>query len=337
MRHRDKRRSNSSAVRCQSGVTLIELMISMAVGMFVVLAATALLLSTKSGYLVQDDDAQIQATGRYAIEVVSRAVRQSVYENWDAAEGPVAAAVAAGAQFAGLDARSLKSTTPGIEQPVTKPVNGSDVLAVRFFGSGQGGKGDNTMTNCAGFGVPAASTPQAADDSRGWSVFYVAEDATGEPELYCKYQGDGTWSSQAVARGVETLQVLYGIDISGDGLPNRFANATAVNKLDDALVLAGATAAEREADRQRRTFWKRVVAVKIAVLVRGTHRTRDESASAEYDLFGKDYSNAFSASDPGVRIREATLPKAVRGRDRRIFAATIYLPRRPAPLSTRPT
>ena len=59
----------------QSGVTLVELMISMAIGMFVVMAATALLVSTKSGYLIQDDEAQIQASGRFAIDMVSRAVR----------------------------------------------------------------------------------------------------------------------------------------------------------------------------------------------------------------------------------------------------------------------
>lgn len=309
----------------EAGLTLVELMISITLGLFVVMAATALLLSTKSGYVAQDDDAHIQDTGRYALENIARSVRQAAYENWDASEAPVLADATVSANIAGLDSRSLKNNTYGIEFPVSKSVNGSDVLAVRFFGAGSGDDGDGTMLNCAGFGVAAALSKDAAEEGRGWSIFYVAESATGEPELYCKYQGKKDWTSAAIARGVESFQVLYGLDTDGDAMPNRLVTATAINALDDALVLEGATAEEKARDKNRKTHWKKAVVIRIALLVRGSGRTRVDTLATEYDLFGKEYADTFAAADPGVRIREEDLPESVRNRARRVFALTIQL------------
>ncbi len=312
-------------MRNQAGLTLVELMVSITLGLFVVATATALLLSTKSGYVAQEEEARIQDTGRYAIESIARAVRQAAYENWDAKEAPIVAAATISANIAGLDAASLKSTTPGIESPVTKSVNGSDVLAVRFFGAGGGSNGDGTMANCAGFGVAAAASKDSAEQDRGWSVFYVGQDATGEPELYCKYLGNSNWTSQAIARGVESFQVLYGVDIDGDGLPNRLLTARAIDALDSSLILEGGTAEEQALDKNRKTHWKKVVVVKAALLVRGTQNSIADGTTAQYDLFGSDYSDANAAIDKGVRILQSDLSKSVRNKPRRTFVSTIQL------------
>lgn len=319
-------KSKPFADRMQAGLTLVELIIAIALGLFIVMAATVLLVSTKSGYLAQDDAARIQDTGRHAIEIISRAVRQAAYENWDEAEAPLAVSASAGANLSGLDARSLKSAAPGIDSPLARTMNGSDVLAVRFFGSGTGDNGDGTMLNCAGFGVAAAPSAEVVEESRGWSIFYVAEDANGEPELYCKYRGAKAWTSQAIASGVESFQVLYGIDTDSDDLPNRFLTATAINELDSAAILVGPDAVERKIEQHKKSFWKKVVAVRIALLVRGEHPAREAtSLGAEYDLFGKDYTSAFASSDPGVHMRDADLPKAKRGMARKVFVTTIQL------------
>lgn len=310
--------------RSECGFTLVELLISLSLGLLVILAATALLLSTKSGYVMQDAEVQIQETGRYALEIIARSIRQAAFENWDTAEAPVLADAITGASIAGLDARSLKSNSEGISSPLTTSVNGSDVLAVRFFGSGSGENGDGTVLNCAGFGVPAATSLQTADESRGWSIFYVAKDAGGEPELYCKFRGDAGWAAQAIARGVESFQVLYGLDTDADNMPNRFLNAAAVNALDESLILDGATTDEQAVDKNRKTFWKKVVTVKVAMLVRGTQNAKTDAPVAEHDLFGKEYAEE-NGSDAGVRMKEEDFPKSVRNRLRRVFASTIQL------------
>jgi len=310
--------------RCEAGVTLVELMISMAVGLFVVLTATAVLVSVKASYLEQDDAAQMQETGRYALDVIGRSLRQASHDSWGVSQGAIPDVSTLGADVFGLDARSLKSRTPGIEAAVAKSVNGSDVLAIRFYGSGGEEAADGAALNCAGL-AEAAPPMDISDDRRAWSIFYVATDATGEPELYCKYRGDSSWTSQAIARGVESFQVLYGLDTDMDGLPNRFLSASALHALDEALALHGANAIERAIDRNKKTHWKKVVAVKVAMLVRGAHDVRGRGRGMSYALFGDMYATEYAARDVGVRINESDLPSAVRGRARRVFSTTIRL------------
>jgi type IV pilus assembly protein PilW len=316
--------SRLSAAADQAGLTLVELMVSITLGMLTVLIATALLVSSKSGYLTQDDATRLQETARYALESLARAVRQTAYENWDKEEAPLVADAAISANIVGLDAHRLKDKAGGIESPMPKSINGSDVLAVRFFGIGSGANGDGTMINCAGFGVPAPESQHTVEEDRGWSIFYVAE-SSGEPELRCKYQGKGGWSSDAIARGVESFQILYGVDTDADGLSNQYVTATAIHAMDDALHLVGSDSAAKAIDKNRKTNWKKVVAVKIALLVRGSQSVRVDALTTQYDLFGKDYSDAYGAIDIGTQIKETDLPATVRNRLRKTFTLTIQL------------
>ncbi|RJG08011.1 pilus assembly protein PilW [Noviherbaspirillum cavernae] len=313
-------------------MTLVELMISMTLGLVVVMAATALLLSTKSGYAVQDESARIQDTGRYAIESIARAVRQAAYEDWRTDDVPILSTGDISANIEGLDAKSLKKITAGIESPQSDAVNGSDVLAVRFFGSGIGKHGDGTIINCAGFGVRAATSQATAESERGWSIFYVRTGTDGEPGLYCKWKkdaepgagGDDSWTAESIARGVESFQVLYGLDLNADSLPDRFVSATAINAMDDAFV-AAAGAAENPVDKNKITNWKKVVTVKVALLLRGSQPTREGTPNLVYDLFGKDYADANATTDIGTRIKEMALPNSIRNRARKAFAMSIQL------------
>ncbi|OWW23076.1 pilus assembly protein PilW [Noviherbaspirillum denitrificans] len=295
-------------------MTLVELMVSMTIGLFLIAAAIVVLVSAKSAYVAQSDSTQVLDMGRHAIDILSRTVRQASYLGWDAVDGAVLAADDGPAVF-GMDAKSLKSRTEGVDSPLSKSINGSDVLVVRFGGSGKGSNGDGSVLNCGGFGVGTGEVVGATE--RGWSIFYVAEDATGEPELYCKYPGEEGWSAQAVARGVESFQVLYGLDSDGDGYPNSIVNATAIEGM-----------ATSSSDPY--AWWKKVVEVKVAVLVRGGSPVPAELPDASFDLFGEPYSSAHSGRDKGVRIRVSELPKAARNRTRKVFAATIWLRNRPA-------
>lgn len=291
----------------EQGLTLVELMISLAIGLFVVLAASALLVSVKTGYVAQDDDLHIQDTGRYAIEIISRTVRQAGFVDWTSVS--THSHLTEDPRFYGLDARTMTSKSAGIASSAANSINGSDVLAVRLASSDDGG-----VINCAGSRVATESDEDVGKRSRGWSIFYVAEDSTGEAELYCKYRGDTGWSSQAIARGVESFQVLYGLDTDSDGLPNRLLNASAIEAMDDSLSLAGS-----------KSHWRNVVAIKVALLIRGTHAIQNDNATLTYDLFGSDYANTDGGTDPGVRINTTRFPKKTQGRLRHLFSITIQL------------
>jgi type IV pilus assembly protein PilW len=273
-----------------TGVALPELMVALAIGLVLVLAASALLMLTRSSYLLIDDRARIEESGRYAIEIISQAVRQAGYRDWSEA-GAVETAWLA---VAGLDARSLKDASEGIVGPYGTAVNGSDVLALRFDGNSSG-SGDTAMKNCAGASVPADG-PGA-----GWSIFYVANDSLGEPELRCKYRTASGWNSDALVRGVDGFQVLYGLDGNENGsAPRRYFSASAL--------------------AQEAGGWQRVSVLRIALLVRGGQA--GASRSRRYDLFGADDPNA---ADTGVRIEEDQLPVASRGLLRRIYGATVSM------------
>lgn len=298
----------------ETGLTLVEMMVAMAIGLVVVLAAARLLGLANDAYAAQVEAAALDDAGRYALDILGRAVRQAAHA--DPLQLDLSAPVdALPARLAGLDARSLGSSTAGIATPLAAVANGSDVLAVRFPGAGGGANGDGSVLNCAGFAVPSFE--------EGWSIFYVAKNGDGEPELRCKYRGAaGNWSADAVVTGVDSFQVLYGIDTDSprDGAANRYLNADAIRALDAAF--AGLPAQEQN----RRTWWKRVVSVRIALLLHGARTTRHGPANTEFQLFGPVHAADAAASDTGTVLREDVLPAALRRRERRLFSMTVALP-----------
>ncbi|MTV39346.1 PilW family protein [Duganella radicis] len=281
-----------NAARCR-GWGMVEFLIAIVLGLLLTLLASGLLIASGSNYRNQSDNVWLGDGGRYALQVMAQAIRQGAYVDWDGDLAPPELP----ASVDGLDAASISRGSDGISAPLPAVAHGSDVLALRFAGSGVGANGDGSAVNCAGFGVAGAT--------RGWSIFYVAADAGGEPELRCKYRSAAGWGADAVVRGVDSFQVLYGVDTDtpADGVPNTYLNATAVRALDG---------------------WKRVCSIKLALLLHGERNTRADTVEARYDLFGAAYSDAH-AEDVGVRVVEGSLPPSQRQRARRLFGMTVAL------------
>ena len=298
----------------QHGMSMAELLVAMSLGLGVLLAGSTLLTGANASYIGHADVVGVDDGGRYALELIGRAVRQGAYADLEqlGAAGPAPGAPAA---LSGLDNRSLSKTTFGIDNPLPGAVNGSDVLAVRYAGAGAAPDGDGSVLNCAGFPV------HAAED--GWSIFYVARNADGVAELRCKYRGASNWSADAVVSGVDGFQVLYGIDTDSprDGVANRYVNASALAALDAALVLGGATPAALANERNEKTWWKRVVSVQVALLLHGERPAAAPVPLARHALLGEEYARLHGAADPGVILLESALSGRERPRSRRLFTA----------------
>jgi type IV pilus assembly protein PilW len=309
----------STRVRMRErGLTLAEMLVALAVGLATVLAAGRLLLFASTAQAAQAEQSAIDDGGRYALELVRRAVHQAGFVDPAvlAAPDPGAVLDAAPAAIAGLDAHSLGATTAALDQPQRDQVNGSDVLALRFAGAGAGPGGDGSMPSCAGFSVEQGE--------EGWSIFYVARNAEGEAELRCKYRGTGSsphWSADALVSGVDGFQVLYGLDTDTppDGVPNRYVKADTIRALDAALP-AGLPAAEFN----RRSSWKRVVSVRVGLLLHGGRPTRAAPGSDIYHLLGL---GAADPLDAGSTLDEARMSTDLRRRERRLFSLTVGLSR----------
>ena len=296
----------------ERGLTLAEMLVALAIGLVTVLAAGRLLLFAVTAQAAQSELSQIDDGGRCALELIGRAVRQAGFVDPAAlaTPDPVAVLDALPAAVAGLDAHALSRATAALDAPLPDQVNGSDVLALRFTGAGPA-PGDGSMASCAGFAV--------GEGQEGWSIFYVARSSEGEPELRCKYRGASSWSADALVSGVDGFQVLYGLDTDTprDGVPNHYVNANAIRALDAALP-AGLPAAEFN----RRSWWKRVVSVRVGLLLHGSRPTRSAPGSFVYRLPGP---GAADPRDVGSTLDESTMTLELRRRERRLFAMTFAL------------
>jgi type IV pilus assembly protein PilW len=297
------------------GLSLAEMLVAMALGLATVLIAGRLLLLATRAQAAQAASSALDDGGRYAAELLGRAVRQAGYVDPALLAAPDAAALfdAAPAFVAGYDARSLSRTSNALDDPLPDQVNGSDVLALRFAGAGPVPGGDGSMVGCAGVAV--------AQGEQGWSIFYVARNAEGEAELRCKYHGAANWSADALVSGVDGFQVLYGLDTDSppDGVPNRYLNADAIRALDATLP-----AALPPDEFNRLTHWKRVASVRIGLLLHASRPTREDTSASVYRLLGPGASNP---GDAGSVLDEAAFAPEQRRRERRLFSMTFALGR----------
>lgn len=299
------------------GMGLVELLVALAAGLGVLLAAALLLAGTGKAQAAHADAVELDDSGRYALALIGRALRQGALVESER-PGPGLPDPAAPAAVAGLDAHTLLKTGAGIAAALPDAIHGSDVLALRFPGAGRAPGGDGSVLDCAGFAVHEAE--------EGWSIFYVARNADGEAELRCKYRGANNWSADALVKGVDGFQVLYGIDTDTprDGVPNRYVNASAIAALDAGLGLAGAG----EAERNRHTWWKRVASVRVALLLHGERPSPAAVQPGAWLLFGPAYDAAHGADDPGTRLSSQDLDGSGRAPARRLFQA-VYAPGAP--------
>jgi len=68
---------NIFSVKKQSGVSLVELMISLVIATVILLAVTSIYVTSKRGYAIQDSMARQQENGRFAVELLTQNLRMA--------------------------------------------------------------------------------------------------------------------------------------------------------------------------------------------------------------------------------------------------------------------
>jgi type IV pilus assembly protein PilW len=269
----------------QHGLTLVELLVSMALALLVTLVAIGALLFSRQGSSAMEQSANLRDNARFGTDLVRRIVLQSGFESiqantavregsatWsggavDAApdvEGFNNALVAAGGDPTTVANGSRAGGCGTVSD--TSCVNGSDVLVLRYQGMSIGGVPDRSVVNCAGQAVGDAT----AMADRPMSAFHVRRSAAGEPTLVCSYvdADDGTLKHRELVEGVESFQVLFGVDGVNPGeVLSAAAAASAATFVHrylraDQMVVVGNPVATRE-------NWRRVRAVRIGMILRG--------------------------------------------------------------------
>lgn len=298
----------------QSGLTLVELMIALALSLVILLVATSMFLSTSSLYRSQDEIGALQQGGRFAVELLARLIRQTEYENWDKANGNIINSAAyfersgsrlSPAIMGGNDVRPDADAPADFAQLKAGGINGSDLIRLQYFGASRPDditKDDGSILDCGGNGIPGPIDIDEAENERAASVFYVEKDTQGEPNLYCAYRGKAGWATEPLVKGVESFQVLYGLDTGiQDSYPDRYVRADQITDDD---------------------MWRRVVAVKISLLIRSNRPVKVADFSEQFNLFGDQYPGT---KDPGTIIKVASLPSSTQGRLRKVYSTTVFL------------
>lgn len=325
----------------QRGVTLIELMVALVLGLLVVLTASAAFIASKQLFTADSETQGLQDSTRFASYLVKTVVRQAGYTDLtpDAVKSDGTVSIASTfsmpqgnpADTQNLDlvgATNVASSTVGTSTSYgtsdsNTAAGASDSLLVRFFGranweSGKTDEADGTIINCIGLPqTPPGATPTMAD--RAWSLFYVAAGPANEPELNCKYRDDdGNFKTEAIVRGVEVFKVMYGYDIDNDGAPNKWLNSKQVA----AQALTAGTDSCMPSSCTNNDKWRKVVAVRVGMILRSAKdNTTQKRAQTEatgsptYLLYplGPEFSAiSFAPPDDGRIRRVVTFTVAVR-------------------------
>ena len=244
--------------RRQRGMSLVELMVAMAIGLVITVVIANLFIGTKQTYRTQDDLSRIQENLRFAFQVVGRTVRQAGYRaEWNRTTDAI-----------------FGTNVPPIDGSNATGANNSDTIIVRFQGSGTGASAANCLAanTCAGadgrvLDCLGNRVDRQMGPGTGVNVNFAENwlqvrngGANGGPALFCSINLGGTWVE--IVPDIENMQVLYG-EKTGPTAVDRYLAAGTVG-LNMAQVLN----------------------VRIALLHRSANFTAGETDTRTYNLVG---------------------------------------------------
>ena len=185
--------------RVTRGLSLVELMISLALGLLLIAAVGTLYLGGNRTYLAEQDASQIQDAGRYALDAIGRALRQAGYANTSSNQA------AAMTPFTGTPIKSVSDDCPS-------------AFTIQYDGiAGEKDCEANTMVA----GQMVQQTFFVGEDFGETSDTTVPSlrcDADRPTPITCPTARNGA----ALLRNVEDLEILYGIDTNTDQSADRY-------------------------------------------------------------------------------------------------------------------
>jgi prepilin-type N-terminal cleavage/methylation domain-containing protein len=187
-----KYKAPASAVR-QSGYTLIELLISISLGLAMMSVAMQYLVGSSASFNATESASRIQENGRFALSMITDELRMAGYG--DPNNGPRPG--------------YFYTTACGAFNPCT--ANGANTDPDRIAVWYDPPADDGTETDCTGSALGASA--QVAN------LFYLDTSAEGVSSLMCRgfdlSTNDWNASAQPLIDGVDNMQILYGIDNGG--------------------------------------------------------------------------------------------------------------------------
>jgi type IV pilus assembly protein PilW len=190
------------------GFTLIELMVAITIGLFIVSGIGAILVSMRTSFKAQDGLTQMQENARFLLTVLDTTVHNGGYFT-DTVNVKADTALPAPASS------NADGTTFAAAQFITGTSGTSDTIDVRF----QTATGDGLM-NCNG----------DTNTSGANAVYTNSFAVNGSGQLTCAVATNGGLPAAAeiLIDNVSTMKILYGVDTDGDGSVDTYKPASAI-------------------------------------------------------------------------------------------------------------
>lgn len=274
------------------GLSLIELMVSLVIGLVLMIAVVSAYLGSSGATRMAEAQARMNEDAQAALTVLTQQLRMAgnnpkqPYYTSGAPRNPVYDNTTYIVR--GCDGRFSDITSAANIQSLTCVAGGGavpDSIAVSYeadpFNTIPTSAG--IPTDCLGQGLPtlaanvdrwngAASVPTAVTFTVADNRFYVGTStAVVTPSLYCK--GNGGANPQALVENIEDLQFVYGTAPT-TSTPSSLAVAGYLSADDIPTDLAS-----MPTDPAR---WGQVLTVRICVVVRSERPVVSDAASAQY-------------------------------------------------------
>lgn len=196
------------------GFTLVEVMIAIAIGLFLTAVVAHLFVNSRSAYNTTDEISRLQENMRFAYDLLTRTVHLTGYRS-----SPNTPSIGEFGSFVG-GAVALDGTNDD--------VNGSDTLTVRYQGSGAP---DGSIVDCTGVEIRA--------DQMVTNVFSIREGQNGALALFCDRSivGVAAVTSFEIVADVQAMHILYGEDTDSptDAVADRYVARAGVGNMDNVV------------------------------------------------------------------------------------------------------
>lgn len=306
------------------GFSLIELMISLSIGLLILIASLSAYQGASKASKLAEAQVRMNEDAQAALGMLTQQLRMAGYNpiqvgRTDASRhnpvyGPKTYATGSDFALRGCDGPFSNVTTAARIDDLRCEVGARGSIAVSY-------EADlfNTVptagrpTDCLGFNLDPITTtfpaeePSAPDTTAVYYVadnrFYIANAAPrATPSLYCKGNGEDSVALPLV-ENVEDMQFTYGAAADSNDVKTApvagYLSAQAIGQLAPQLTTV-------PADAER---WGKVISVRVCVLVRSDAPVLADSASAQY----------YNCANPSTRVSAPDL------RLRRAYFTTVVL------------
>jgi type IV pilus assembly protein PilW len=294
------------------GLSLVELMVSIAIGLVIMVAVVSSYIGSLGATRVSEAQVRMNEDGQAALAILAQTIRMAGNnpKQQDYASVTPRNPITTTYIIRGCDGTFSNITSATTYDTLTCVTGGPHSIAVRYeadkfntVASTVGG----LPTDCLGQDLPvltgsvlknvpavATNVTYTVADNR----FYVSSTVSLSPGLYCV--GNGNANGQRLVENVEDMQFIYGAAPIATATPPvaGYLTATALDALDPDIALR----------------WSKVATVRICVLVRSEDAVAPDSASAGYTRCD----GTTNSSPPDLRLRKA-------------YSTTVVLRNRQAP------